>query len=81
MLTNSNMKAGRFLRHYKAKQKVAAIVAQLDAGRTVYLCAYTRATKLTAKHRNMLKASKAGTFIQRGKAWDCIDGCKIEVHA
>jgi hypothetical protein len=50
-------------------------------GRTVYLCTMTKATKLTSKHINMVKAAKNGAFVQSGKNWLCIDGCGIKVAA
>ena len=26
---------------------------------------------------DMFKATKSGAYVQRGTAWDCIDGCDI----
>lgn len=77
MLTNDQMKAGRYATWAKARKKVAWIAAQLAKGNTVQLTTYTRATRYTAKHASMFKASKAGAYVQRGKAWDCIDGCDL----
>lgn len=81
MLTNTEMKANRFATWQKARRKVAAIVSHLEAGHTVMICSYTKVTKCTRKHAGMFKAAKNGAYIQRGKSWDCIDGCKIEVYA
>ena len=75
------MKAGRFLHWYKARVKVAGIQTHLAAGRTVYICSMTHITKLTAKHANMVKATKSGAWLQRGKRWDCIDYCGIRITA
>lgn len=79
-MTNAQMKAGRYLRWQQSRRKVATIVALLQEGHTVYFCTYLRAIKCTAKHVDLIKATKSGTYIRRGKAWDCVDGCKIEVH-
>lgn len=76
-VTNQQMTAGRYLRWHKARVKVAWINAKLSDGLNVYICTYTKTTKLSLKHANMVKATKSGAYMQRGKAWDCIDGCKL----
>lgn len=73
MLTNSQMISGRFAKWARARKRVAVIVAALEAGRTVQLTTATRYTRYTVKHVAMFKATKTGAFVQRGKAWDCID--------
>ena len=77
-MNNSQMKAGRFLRWHKARQRLAWIQARLAEGYTVQTATYLRVVRYKAKHANMFKATKTGVFVQRGKNWDCIDGCKIE---
>jgi hypothetical protein len=79
-MSNTDMKPRRFLRWHEARKRVAHIVNNLNAGRTVYLCTPMRAIKLTAKHADMLKATKTGAYVQMGKRWDCIDGCAIKVQ-
>lgn len=81
MLTNEQMKAGRFLRWHKARRKIAAIVGHLNAGHTVYVCTMTRATKFDRRHVAMFMATRTGALVQRGKSWDCIDYCGIEVRS
>jgi hypothetical protein len=81
VIKNSDMKANRFFTWHKARRRVAAIVAHLEAGRTVYISTYTRSIKCTQKHVGMFRAARNGAFIQSGKHWDCIDGCKITVQA
>lgn len=81
MIKNSDMKANRFFTWHKARRRVAAITAHLEAGRTVYISTYTRSIKCTKKHVDMFKAARNGAYIQSGKRWDCIDGCKITVQA
>lgn len=77
MITNEQMKAGRFLRWHTARRKVAFIRNHLSEGRTIYISTATRITKVSAKHADMFKATKSGAYIQRGRNWDCIDFCKI----
>lgn len=81
MLTNDQMKAGRYAKWARARKKVAWINEQLKAGKTVQLTTYTRATRYTAKHAAMFKATRTGAYVQRGKAWDCIDGCDLRAFA
>jgi hypothetical protein len=75
------MIAGRFLRWHKARQRVAFIKARLNAGAVVTLATYTHAWHYRAKHAGMFKATKSGSYVQRGKNWVCIDGCAIGVSA
>lgn len=81
MIKNSEMKANRYWVWAGARKRVAAIVSHLEAGHTVYISTYTNSLKCTRKHAGMFKAAKNGAFVQMGKRWDCIDGCKITVHA
>lgn len=76
-MTNAEMIKNRYLRWHNARAKVAWIKAQLAAGRTVCLTTHTKQTRYAAEHADMFRATKTGTFVQRGTAWDCIDGCKI----
>lgn len=78
MLTNAQMTANRFARWAKARAKLAKIQAALSNGATITISTYGRQLRLTAKHADMLKATKTGLYVQRGKAWDCIDGAKIQ---
>jgi hypothetical protein len=77
MLTNDQMKAGRYARWAAARKKVAWINDQLSRGRTVQLTTYTRATRYTAKSAIAFKATRTGAYVQRGRHWDCIDGCDL----
>lgn len=79
-MTNDEMKANRFLRWHNSRRKVAFIQKHLAAGHTVCLTTHTKQVRYTAKHAEMFRATKTGAFVQRGKAWDCIDGCKITAH-
>lgn len=77
VLTNEQMKPNRFVRWAKARKRIAFIVSNLEAGKTVQLTTYTKATRYTAKHKDMFKATKGGAYVQRGKSWDCIDGVDL----
>lgn len=79
MLTNDQMKAGRFARWAKARAKVAAIRNALSAGNVVMICTATRAVQYGATHVDMFKATKTGAFVARGKNWDCIDFSTIRI--
>ena len=79
-MENSAMKAGRFLRQHKARQRIKWMEIQWDAGKTVYVSTCTRITKIAPKHRDMVKATKTGVYVQRGRAWDCIDFCNISAQ-
>lgn len=76
-LANSQMRPGRFLRWHHARQRVAWIKAQLAAGRVVLMTTYTRQWRFRQGHEAMFRATKSGAYVQRGKAWDCIDGTDI----
>ena len=76
-LTNTQMTAGRFLRYARARKRVAWIKAQLAAGRLIQVTTYTKATRYSARHAVMFKATKAGAFVQRGNSWDCVDYCSL----
>jgi hypothetical protein len=76
-MTNEEMKPGRFARWHANRVLVAKINAALEAGQIVQLTTYTHATRYTKKHLGMFKATKSGAYVQRGKRWDCINGCKV----
>lgn len=79
-MLNSKMTEGRFLRWHKARQRVAWINSHLEAGHTVMLCTYLKAWKYNKRHLGMFKATRTGAYVQRGKSWDCIDGCLIRIY-
>lgn len=77
-MTNADMKPGRFAKWALARRKLAFIRSNIEAGRMVQLATYLKAYRLTAKHLDMVKATKAGLYMQSGKSWLCIDGCSIK---
>ncbi|MFO0449532.1 MAG: hypothetical protein ACK52I_12880 [Pseudomonadota bacterium] len=68
-MDNRQMIAGRFLRWARARKQHAWIVAQIEAGRTVYLTTATHSTKVTAKNLLTVKATRVGLMIKRGSRW------------
>lgn len=72
-LSNDQMKPDRYLRWHRARRMVARIVETIDAGGMVTLTTYTRQTRYDRRHRDMFRATCNGAYVQRGKAWDCID--------
>ena len=70
-MSNEEMKAGRFLRWADARRKLAWIVGQISAGRTVLLVSGMSATKLTAKHLEQIKATRSGLYVKHGSKWLC----------
>jgi len=81
------MKAGRYLIWAQARQLVAALEAALTAGCTVYVCTYTRATKITpacyarwqASGRPLFRASMSGAYMASGRTYVCIDYCSFRI--
>ena len=80
-MTNEQMNDGRFLRLHIARKRIAFIREHLAAGHTVQLTTHLKAVRYTAKHIYMFKATKSGAYVQRGKAWDCIDHCDLRAFA
>jgi hypothetical protein len=79
-MTNQEMKPNRFLRWHNARVLVGKINSALENGAIVQLTTYTHATRYTKKHIGMFKACKSGAYVQHGKRWDCIDGCKVTAY-
>ena len=82
MLSNSAMKPGRFLKLHIGRQRMRLISEAFATGRCVYVCTMTRATRFTAKHAGMFRLGASGSvYVQRGRAWDCIDGAALRTAA
>lgn len=70
-----------------ADERLAGILAALDAGRTVYVTTATHAVVVTPKTRAtwerygrpLFKVSGRSLYMGRGKVYDCIDYCLITV--
>lgn len=71
-----------------ATEKLDAINAALTAGKSVYVRTMTKTTLIKQRHvdawakagRQLLKTSGASLYMARGRHWDCIDYCQIEVR-
>lgn len=82
MLSNDQMVAGRFAKLAKGRKLLRKMHATWDAGGLVRIGTATRYTDLKPKHRDMVRLGKSGSlYMQRGKAWDCIDYCSFQFAA
>ena len=77
MIKNAEMKPNRFLFWNQYRKMIANIQETLALGGEIHICTYTQATRYSAKHAGMFMATRTGAWVQRGKSWDCIIGCKI----
>jgi hypothetical protein len=82
MLTNTEMKAGRFLKLHKGRRLLARMEAAWDAGGFVRIGTATRYSDIHAKHRELITLGKSGSlYMARGKSRDCIDFCSFQFSA
>lgn len=81
-MTNTEMKAGRFLKLAKGRKLIARMNACWNAGGFVRIGTVTRYTDFKAKHRDMVKMGKSGSiYTQSGKNWLCADFCTFQFSA
>lgn len=75
-------RAGTFARWAKSKALFAKVVAATEAGKTVYFSTHMSVTPIKAKHiaEGLIKAGRDGLYVQRGKRWDFLGGCKVTVQ-
>jgi len=78
-MNNSEMIAGRFERFARYRRLFRLINENLANGKVIFASTYIRSIKLTAKNNGNLKANKNGLWIQSGKSWMDISGCKFTV--
>lgn len=65
--------------------RLAEILRRIEAGQTLYVCTYTRATRVTKRTLvswrksglELFRADARSLYMARGRAWDCIDGCAL----
>ncbi len=79
-MTNDQMKPNRFGKWHIAKKQAKEINDHLLSGGVVMIANYLKATQLEKKHAGMVKGTKSGLYMQRGKNWVCIDGCSIKLY-
>jgi len=82
MLSNDQMKPGRYLRLAKGRRLYRRMQACWDCGGFVRIGTATRYWDLKAKHRDLVQIGKSGSlYMARGKQHDCIDGCSVQFTA
>lgn len=82
MLSNDQMKAGRFLKLAKGRKLYRRMNECWDRGGFVRIGTATRYSDLKAKHRELVLLGKSGSlYMARGKAHDCIDFCSFQFTA
>lgn len=80
-MSNDQMKPGRFLKLQQVRNRFAAIVSHLSKGGRIMTCSYTKPTIYTAKHAVMFKVKGSSLYVQRGRAFDCLDFTPIKFSA
>lgn len=79
MLTNEQMKAGRFAKLAKGRKLFARMTQAWDRGGFVRVGTCTRYTDYKAKHRDLIVIGKSGSlYATRGKGSVCIDFCNFQ---
>lgn len=77
MLTNEQMKKGRFQKWADARRMLRQIQETLQSGGVVQVTTRTRSTLYQKKHSGMFSARKDGVYVQSGKSVVCLNGCVI----
>ena len=77
----NSRRAGTFATWAKSRALFAKVKAACESGKTVHFSTYTHTIPVKAKHiaEGMIKAGQKGLYVQRGKRWDFLGGCKITV--
>ena len=82
MLTNEQMKAGRFAKLARGRKIMARIEKCWNAGGVVRIGTCTRYTDYKAKHRGMIVMGKSGSiYVKSGKSTNCADFCSFQFSA
>ena len=59
------------------QEKYDKIIETLKADGAMIVATHTKATQYGQKHLSMFRLTADGLYVQRGKHWDCIDGCAL----
>lgn len=68
MMTNEQMKPGRFAKWAKMRRMFSFIVDNLNAGNRIQVTTYTRSTVYTKKHVGLFTCGKTGVYVVSGKS-------------
>lgn len=84
-MTNDQMQPNRFARWADARKRLDWIRTRLEEGQTVYVCSYTRATRVAPMHlatlADLFRATKAGLSMRVGRSYVSIDGSGLRARA
>lgn len=80
MLTNSQMKAGRFAKLAKGRRLMRLMNECWDTkGGFVRVGTYLKYMDLRASHRDLVSMTRSGSvMLQRGKRSECLDFCSFQ---
>ena len=80
MLTNEQMKPGRYAKLAKGRKIYRRMLACWDAGGYVRVGSATSYSDFKPQHRDRVKLGASGSLYMtlRGKRWDCIDFCNFQ---
>lgn len=80
MLTNAQMKEGRFEAWAKNRKRYNRIANHLSNDGYIMVCTHTQSVIYKKKHfeAGMFQATKNGLWVARGKSWDDISYCLIK---
>ena len=77
MLTNQDMKADRFARWHRARQRAAEIKTALLAGRIVQVTTYTKCWRYKRSHADLFVGRWNGLYVRHGRELLNIDYCDV----
>ena len=75
MLTNEQMKPGRYGRWAESKKLVNKIQDTLSRGGYVVMATHTKARQYDRRHVDMFKATPTGAYVLNRTKLECINYC------
>jgi hypothetical protein len=82
VITNHEMKAGRYLKLAKGRKVFSKMTETWSADGIVMIGTMTRAYEINAKGRDCVTLGKSGSlYLQNGKSRNCIDFCTFGFYA
>ncbi len=76
-LPNDKMTANRFATWAMHRRKLAFILENLAAGRTVAVTNHVKSYRYGATHASAFSADRTGVYVKQGKSRLCINGNKV----